>query len=387
MSVFSVTRRDFLKATAAGAMLGHASLGIAESSSSIRITAPFHGAILNHRHGKKVDDGLKITVKGQAAGEEAIVVNDAPAKRSGNAFEAEIVLRDEETDIVAKFVGHEARSRVVWDRYSYPRYRFTIDDNSFFLRDIAQKQYKSLFDCFYLKMLKDLHAKYNAKFSLNIYYTTGDDFNLTQFPDRYKGEWNDNADWLRLAFHAHANDPPRPYQDAPAEKLLADYDLVSDQIRRFAGEAFSPATVIHFGMTRNTVYKAMASRGIRTLSGYFRPVEGGWDINYSMDPARSEHIWRNDALKDFDSGIIFSRVDIVVNSTPLDKIVPTLEPLTKEPGHAEVMDILTHEQYFWPFYVQYLPDHAQRLDTAIRFVTERGYKPVFFHDGYLGRPA
>jgi len=32
----------------------------------------------------------------------------------------------------------------------------------------------------------------------------------------------------------------------------------------------------------------------------------------------------------------------------------------------------------------YLPDHAQRLDAAIRWVTEHGYEPVFFHEGLLG---
>ena len=96
---------------------------------------------------------------------------------------------------------HEDRVRVVWDRYSEPRYRFAIDDNSFFLRDIAGKNYKSLFDCFYLKLLRDLYRKYGAKFVLNIYYTAADDakfptaadFRLPQFPARYKGEWRDNA--------------------------------------------------------------------------------------------------------------------------------------------------------------------------------------------------
>jgi hypothetical protein len=52
------------------------------------------------------------------------------------------------------------------------------------------------------------------------------------------------------------------------------------------------------------------------------------------------------------------------------------------------MDLFTHEQYFWPFYMNYVPDHPQRVETAIRWVTERGYKPVFFHEGFLGgRPA
>jgi hypothetical protein len=90
---------------------------------------------------------------------------------------------------------------------------------------------------------------------------------------------------------------------------------------------------------------------------------------------------------DFDSGIVFSRVDIVCNSTPLERIVPTLEPLAKDPNCAEIMDLFTHEQYFWKFYPNYIPDHAQRLDTAIRWVTEHGYKSVFFHEGFLGGPA
>jgi hypothetical protein len=51
------------------------------------------------------------------------------------------------------------------------------------------------------------------------------------------------------------------------------------------------------------------------------------------------------------------------------------------------MDLFTHEQYFWPFYVNYRPDHFQRLDTAIRWVTENGYQPVFYHEGFLGGRA
>ena len=50
------------------------------------------------------------------------------------------------------------------------------------------------------------------------------------------------------------------------------------------------------------------------------------------------------------------------------------------------MDLFTHEQYFWPFYRNYIPDHFARLDTALRWVTEHGYKPVFLHEGFLGAP-
>jgi hypothetical protein len=357
---------------------------------TVVIEEPFDGAVLNRRHGVKVDGGLRVPVSGKAPIGQAISVNGAAAKREGDRFTAEVVLRDHETEIIATdndgAPGSKSRVRVVWDRHSRPRYRVAIDDSSFFLRDIWQKGYKSLFDCFYLKMLRDLHDKYGARFVLNIYYTTADEFNLTKFPDRYRSEWKDNANWLKLAFHAHANEPARPYQDAPAEQVIRDFDKIGEQIVRFAGEeTYSPTTVVHWGMIRPETYKPLYERGVRALSGYFRKNRSGvWDVNYRLDDERSEYLSRHDAWKDFESGIVFSRIDIVINNTPLDRIVPTLAPLPKDPNTAEIMDLLTHEQYFWPFYRNHLPDHPARMDAAIRWVTENGYEPVFLHEGFLG---
>jgi hypothetical protein len=160
---------------------------------------------------------------------------------------------------------------------------------------------------------------------------------------------------------------------------------VAEQIHRFAGEeTYSPPTVIHWGMVQPEALKPLAERGVRVLSGNFTRRGDAWDINYLLDDAPSEYLSRHDAWKDFSSGIVFSKIDIVCNNTPLDRVVPTLEPLAGDPNRAEIMDLFTHEQYFWPFYVRHLPDHARRLDAAIRWVTERGYKPVLFHQGFLG---
>ena len=295
--------------------------------------------------------------------------------------------------MVAATTASRDRVRVVWDRYSPPRYRFSLDDNSFFLRDVAQKNYRSLFDCFYLKMLRDLHLKYGTKFSVNIFYTAADDaklatetdFRISQFPARYKSQWRDNSDWLKLAFHARGNMPDRPYQDVPPERLIADLDLVAAEIRRFAGEeTYAPPTVIHWGMVRRAALAPLFGRGVRALSGFFVNNGRGWDVNYRWDDAHSEYLSRHNAWKDFQSGIVFSRVSIVCNNVPLERIAGVLEPLAKDANTAEIMDLFTHEQYFWPFYFHYIPDHAQRVERAIRWVTERGYRPVFFHEGLLG---
>jgi hypothetical protein len=386
-----IDRRGFLQTTSAGAGSLLLASGVTGSVApkSIKIEKPFHGAVLNRRHGREVDGGLRIQVSGTAPVDVAVSVNGSQATRDGTAFSTHIVLRDAETDVVATAQGQsgkqESQVRVVWDRHSVPRYHFSLDDNSFFLRDIAQKKYASLFDCFYLKMLRRFHAKYKTKFVLNIYFTTADGFTLREFPDRYKAEWQDNADWLQLAFHAHADAPSRPYQDAPPEKLIGDLKLVNEQIIRFAGEVVCSApTNLHYAMCRPSAFKPLYEQGVRVLSGYFRSHNGKWDINYRLDGIRSEYISKHDVLKDFDSGIIFTSDDIVCNSVPINQIEETLVPLADNPNRAEIMLLLTHEQYFWPFYKNYIPDHEQRLDVALRFVTERGYKPVFFHEGLLG---
>ena len=167
----AIDRRTFLQSAAvgvaAGALADSAALGsAAQPQAAIKIEEPYHGAVLNHRHGIQSAEGLKIGVRGRAPAGAPVTVNGVPARREGDRFHADIVLRDKETDLLAlgedQAGRHEARVRVVWDRYSEPRYRFSIDDNSFFLRDICQKGYDSLFDCWYLKMLRELNRKYGS---------------------------------------------------------------------------------------------------------------------------------------------------------------------------------------------------------------------------------
>ncbi len=388
-----MSRRQFAQTTALAA-LAAAAAGSASAAGQdkLRIRTPFDGAVLNHRCGRQDKDGLTIRVEGDAPPGVEVRVNGRAAERKGDTFAASVTLTSDETTLEATspaLAGQRATARVVWDRRSFPRYRFSIDDNSFFLRDIAQKKPKSLWDCWYLDMLRELNRRYGVKFTVNIYYTTGEDFNLTQFPDRYKGQWRDCSGWLKLAFHARANDPDRPYQDAEPKVLIADLDQVAEQIHRFAGEAsHAPPTVIHWGMTRHSAFKPLYDRGVRVLSGYFRKnAKGRYDVNYLWNDAVSEYLSCHDAWKDFDSGIVFSRVDIVCNSTAPEKVVPLLDPQLKDPNTAEIIDLFTHEQYFWPFYRNYLSDHRQRVENAIRWARENNFKPVFFHEGFLGVTA
>ena len=41
------------------------------------------------------------------------------------------------------------------------------------------------------------------------------------------------------------------------------------------------------------------------------------------------------------------------------------------------MDLLIHEQYFYPHYPRYQPDYKDKVITAVKWATDKGYKPAF----------
>src|SRR4051794_11210620 len=99
-----ITRRRLLQSAGGGAMLG--AWGLTSHATSrcwaaeetpnpaVKITEPFDGAILDHRHGKQTADSLTIRVSGQASGDGRVTVNGALGRRqAAGLFEADVVLR------------------------------------------------------------------------------------------------------------------------------------------------------------------------------------------------------------------------------------------------------------------------------------------------------
>ena len=48
---------------------------------------------------------------------------------------------------------------------------------------------------------------------------------------------------------------------------------------------------------------------------------------------------------------------------------------------------MTHEQYSFPDYFNYIPDHLDRVEEACRLAAERGCEPVWGPDGIWGNKA
>lgn len=107
---------------------------------------------------------------------------------------------------------------------------FSIDDCIEIFRDITINNYNSLFESDYFSFFKELHDKYNAKISLYS-FVEYKEFNIKNTTDKFKKEFINNSDWLKIGFHGF-NENSR-YNGK--ENIKKDYKLFIKYVKRFAG--------------------------------------------------------------------------------------------------------------------------------------------------------
>ena len=357
------------------------------------------GAVLDRHDGRETADALEVVVKGLASPQATVTVNGIPADRDDRNFSAKIRLTRKINRITAASVdayGERTQTiTVIWDKGSFRRYNFFIDDCIFFLRNVAVNRLPSLFDDHFLRRLREIHGKYGSRFTLNLFFHDDHhDFSLTEFPGRYRREFQENSDWLKLSFHAKSEFPDRPYQSADAATLAADFDEVRREVCRFAGpECFIAPMVIHWAMTNPENFPVLSERGVRCLAGGFLNAISHIGESHSVAVTDIGFHYEQDVARYIcDKHLYYDRR---WNMFLLDDLV-TCNYATQEDIRAafaklkpeqDTVNIITHEQYCYPDYFNYIPDHLDRIELACRLADEAGYKPVFFNDGLLGNPA
>mgnify|MGYP000891231797 CR=1 FL=1 len=353
---------------------------------ALQITFPRDGDVLTRHDGAESPDGLSITVKGTAPAGSKVLVNNIEAERSGDAFSCALRIAAQRTCIVAEADGTRVESEVFWNKGSRKRYRFSVDDNIQFLKDLGlnPQSYPSLFDHWYLAFWREMHEKYGAKIHINIYYQT-DGFDLSQMPDTWKDEWRANAAWLHLSFHALQDKPDRPYRNARYAQMAHDYDLVCGHIRRFAGnEVLSNTTTVHWAECTKDAALALHDRGIENLIGIFSVHNGACTTGYYFAPEQCTYMDSRPAWHDRGTGLTFIPCAMVVNSFAVEEIAPLLDKRAASPHTGELVELLIHEQYFRKDLDLYQPTVLEKVRTALQWVTDHGYEPVFWSDGFLG---
>ena len=397
----------------------------------IEITNFCQGAVLNHNHGCESEHALSVRINGISTTGSPVYVNNIPAEMDGRHFSAQCDLTQKINTITARTVtpyGTFSQEQIlVWDKKSFKRCNCFIDDNIFFLTDLAREQPQHAFDHFYLKSLKEIHERYDLKVTLNLFYLNNHHaFELKDMPDRWKSEFADNAHWLKFSFHAYSEFPDRPYIESTAEQFAHDWDLVQNEIFRFAGEeCYIPPVVIHWANIHPAAAAEMIKRGTRCYHTAMRPrVMGGPSLAdrqqggnmhtvQERSAAGADKACDNEALSmhygfvgeysylrkhgvyfDPGLGIFFfgscGELSDCCNLVSLEDTPRCISTMLSGAAAAgtEVFNFASHEQYSFPYYPNYLPDHQLRIETAARLLTEEGgCKMVFFNEGLLGNTA
>ena len=385
------------------------------------------GAVLNHLHGRETDKGLTVQIEGISEYGRPVKVNGVPAEMEGRIFRAEVELTQKFNDVTASvltpFGTYSQTVTLVWDKKSFRRCNFYIDDHSFLFTDLAKERPQRAFDHFYLKGLKAIHDKLGFKVTLNCFFHNDHhEFVLSDMPDIWKSEFIDNSDWLKLSFHAYSEFPDRPYLEASAEEFGRDYDQVKNEIIRFAGEeTWIPPFVIHWANINPAVANELIKRGTRCYSRKFRPsvmggpsladrqkggdmnkiqsisckgadgvaTNEGLDMHFSINE-EYDYIKRHNCYYDPTLGVFFLCSCCTCNLTPIEEIKKRFakQKENAEKYKFEVFCAASHEQYTFPYYPNYIPDHLQRIECATRcLVEDLGCKPVFANDGIMGNTA
>ena len=249
---------------------------------------------------------------------------------------------------------------------------FTVDDNIRFLKELTQNGPRGLFDHPYPAVYRRLHERYGVKVQLNLFYRR-EGFDLSRMTDRYRAQWEANADWLRLSFHSDA-ETERPYENAGYDEVFTDVENVHREILRFAGErSLARTTTVHYCLATPEGLRAVAENGVEGLLGLFGTPDAP-RVSYGLDADAAARIRAGGIVRR--GGMAYAGIDVICNLFSKEELAERVRGLLSRPS----VRLMIHEQYFYPDYRRYQPDFGEKLDMTFRALTENGYRSVFFEE-------
>ena len=298
---------------------------------------------------------------------------------------------------------------------------FFIDDVIWCFRDIARQKPKSIFDNGYMKMLKKAHDDNGLTVQLNLFYRTdffygNDEFTLSEMPDTYKDEFQQNKDWLRLAFHAKQEFPDYPYVNATYQDVKDNFETIQKEVERFAGPGcYSDVLCTHWLPLSKEACRALADCGIRLLApsygdrfeftgdqsvlpyGHAQRLMNNRqpetmlftrktdDVRIRASICGYNHIpqeeyekimGKNCSIKDKEFNLGYRQLSggPCLNLNTLEEIEEKLNTLIE--NNWEYIGVATHEQYYYEDYFVYQPDTPEKVYLMSKILHDAGYRFV-----------
>ena len=203
----------------------------------------------------------------------------------------------------------------------------SFDDVSICFKDLVdnEEQYKSLFEQPFFSFLKECHEQTGLKVTLYT-YEMHKDYSIILFSDKYKTEFEENSNWLKVGFHGKSSNENLNNDD---DTLLKSYSIVTDILNKTTGSSAKTIRLHYFFATQQDV-DSLKKLGVTTLLS-----ADDNRISYSLPCKLNDYLIRNESLNL--NEMHYERTDIRVENT-----INPLYALWKN-RDDEILVLFTHE--------------------------------------------
>lgn len=248
-------------------------------------------------------------------------------------------------------------------------YHCALDDTIDVLEEISKKadDLQSIFDVEVMGVVKKFHEEYDTKFSLYLFYEKKGGFNLSLMPDKFRKEWEENSDWLKLSFHARTKKGISPdfyYREADYQTAQQDFQLIKNEILRFAGvKSWDNYPRTHYWSGSEEAVKAWRDCGVQGLF-YSYPE---YPALYFSE-AKLKELWKKDFWYDPEMGLFFITTNVKLPCEPWPEVEKVLAGLEKR----MIIDIFCDDYN--------LLELQEYLEKTIIWSLAHGYRSVFYEE-------
>lgn len=239
--------------------------------------------------------------------------------------------------------------------------KFSVDDATEILMEISVNDYDSIFESDRMSLFKEMHEKYDLDVTLFLFENLGN-YSLNDFPDRYKNEFKDNSDWLKLGWHGIDDGNPQE-SGYTGDDFIQSYINTTDEIIRFAGKkSLSKELRIHYWYTDDeALISYLSKNGVNAF--YYSDTDAlGYDFTQDEDKSIRSDV----------NGVLckrygFRKVSYILTDIRLDYIRNDEELISLLQSRIEDREIVifTHA---WV-----LNNSSQYIETMCRWATDNYY--------------
>lgn len=236
---------------------------------------------------------------------------------------------------------------------------FSVDDATQIFQEITLKKYDSIFEQPILGQLHKLHNSYGLKCTLYLYENVGD-YNISQMPDTYKTEFQENVDWLKLSYHGYNENNPEEI-GLSQQQFTESYIRVCEEIKRFAGEESLSGTLrLHYWYATEEMVDFLDEKGVQAILCPDSQAAG-------YDLTEEENNILNESVAGlYEGDILYYKTDLRYEN---------IENVKKSFGNRIEDPIIVVFTHAWCF-----EENVDKIESSMNWLVENGYQFTFLEN-------